>query len=68
MNQMYEDANSVMVPDSTALREVYHVFHYGVPQTVSELFGEVGPLDPNLSLEVIDDDPAINALLAAENL
>lgn len=69
MKQMFfEDANGVMVPESTALREIYHAFHYGVPETVSDLFGDIGPLNPAPCLEAIDDDPTINALLAAQNL
>jgi hypothetical protein len=73
MNQMYEDANGVMVPDSTMLREIHHVFHYGVAETVTELFpdewdGVTGPINEAPCLEPIDNDPTINALLAAEDL
>jgi hypothetical protein len=70
---MYEDANDVMVPDSVVLREVYHTFHFGVAETVAELFsdewdGVTGPINAALDLEPIDNDPTINALLATENL
>lgn len=70
---MYENANGVMVPDSTVLREVYHTLHYGVADTVSDLFGDdwdgvTGPLNEAPCLDPIDNDPAINALLDAENL
>lgn len=73
MKQMYEDANGVMVPDGTLLREAHHVFHYGVADTVSALFGEewdgvTGPINEAPCLEAIDNDPTINALLAAANL
>ncbi len=69
MKQMYEDANGVMVPDSTVLREIHHTFHYGVAETVIEKFADIGSLrDAAPCLEPIDDDPTINALLAAENL
>ena len=69
MKQMYEDANSVMVPDNTALREVHHAFHYGVPETVIEMFADIGSLrDAAPCLEPIDNDPTINALLAARGL
>lgn len=73
MKQMLEDANGVMVPDSTMLREVHHVFHYGAADTVSELFGDewdgvTGPINEAPCLEPIDNDPIINALLTAANL
>lgn len=73
MKQMFEDANGVMVPASTALKEVHHAFHYGSPDSLSELFGdewdgETGPISEAPCLEPIDNDPTINALLAAENL
>ncbi len=73
MKEMFEDANSVMVPDNTALREFQNVIHYGVTDTVSTLFGDEwdGVTDPTNEapcLEPIDNDPAINALLAARNL
>ena len=43
--------------------------HYSVPETTSELIGnDVDPLRPSSCLESIDDDPIIDALLAAENL
>ncbi len=66
--EMYENANGVMVPDSVMLRDVHHAFHYGELVTVSELFGDVGPLTGAPCLEAIDDDPTINALLAAANI
>ena len=71
---MFEDANSgVMVPDSVVLREVHNAFHYGLSETVAELFGdewdgETGPINAAPCLEDIDDDPTINSLLAAQNL
>ena len=65
---MYENANGIMVPDNTVLRELYHAFHYGEPVSASKLFDDSDPLDPAPYLEPIDDDPIINALLAAENL
>ena len=69
MRHMYEDANGVMTPNSTMLREIYHTFHYGVVETVIEGFADIGSLrDAAPCLEPIDDDPTINALLAAENL
>lgn len=68
MKTVHEDANSVMVPGSTALREVCHAFYYDGPATVGEMFGDIGPLNPAPCLEPIDNDPIINALLAAENL
>ena len=64
-----EDANGIMVPGSTMLREIYHVFHYGVIETVIEGFADIGSLrDAAPCLEPIDNDQTINALLAAENL
>ncbi len=73
MKGMYEDANGVMVPASTVLREVHYAFHYGVADTVGELFGEdwdgvTGPINEAPCLEAIDNDPTINALLTAANL
>ncbi len=73
MKEMYEDANGVMVPDSVLLQEVHHVLHYGVADTVGELFGEewdgvTGPINEAPCLEAIDNDPTINALLTAANL
>ena len=73
MRQMFEDANGTMVPDNTALREVHHAFHYGTSDTVSALFGDdwdgvTGPINEAPCLEPIDNDPAINSLLAAANL
>lgn len=68
MKEMYEDTNGVMVPDSTVLRDVYHAFHYGVAETVTELFGDTGPLNEASCLEAIDDDPTIETLLAAYGL
>lgn len=73
MKGMYEDANGVMVPASTLWREVHHAFHYGVTDTVGELFGEdwdgvTGPINEAPCLEAIDNDPTINALLTAANL
>jgi hypothetical protein len=65
---MHEDANGIMIPDSTALQEVHHMFYYHVAETVSELFGDVGPLNIATCLEPIDDDPTINTLLTAANL
>jgi len=63
-----EDANGVMVPNGTALRDVYYALHYNEADTVRELFGDVGPLNEAPCLEAIDDDPTINALLAAADL
>ena len=63
--EMYEDNNGTMVPDSTVLRDLHSAFHHGLAETVTELFGEVGPFEPNPTEETIDDDPSINALLAA---
>lgn len=68
MKEMYEDANGVMVPDSVVLREFHNAFHYMGPLSVTELFGDIGPLNEAPCLEPIDDDPTINALLAAANL
>ena len=73
MKQMFENANGVMVPAGTALQEIYHVFHYGITDTVSELFsdewdGITEPINKAPCLEPIDDDPIINTLLTAENL
>ncbi len=66
---MYEDANGVMIPDSMMLREVYHAFHHGISETVIERFEDIGSLRHAAPcLEPIDNDPAINALLTAENL
>ena len=56
MKIMYEDANGVMVPNTVALREVYHAFHYGPTETVIELFGDTGPLNEAPCLEPIEDD------------
>ena len=67
MNDMYEDINDIMVPDSTLLRETYHACHFGVAETVTEILGEYGPLNAKPCLEAIDNDPTINALLAAAN-
>lgn len=66
---MYEDINDVMHPDSTVLREMHHTFHYGVNETVIEMYGEIGPLDldPHI-MEPIDNDKTIDALLASHNL
>lgn len=68
MDLTFEDANGVMVPGTTALREVYRAFHYDEPMAVNELFGGGGPLDSAPCLEAIDNDPTINSLLEAENL
>lgn len=73
MNQMFEDANGIMVPDSTVLRDVHHTFHYAVSDTVSDLFedgwdGVTGPINEALCLEPIDNDQTINDLLDAANL
>lgn len=73
VKQMVEDANGIMVPDSTMLREVSYAFHYGGADTVSAMFDEnwdgvTGPINEAPCLEPIDNDPAINALLAAANL
>ncbi len=70
---MFENANGIMIPGRTILREVHHTFHYGMGETVTELFGdewdgETGPINEAPCLEAIDNDPAINALLAVENL
>ena len=70
---MYENAEGIMVPNSTALRDVYHTFHYAVSETVHELFGDewdgvTGPINEAPCLEPIDNDPTINALLTACNL
>ena len=70
---MYEDSNSVPVPDMTVLREVAHAFHFGVGETVSDMFGDewdgvTGPINEAPCLEPIDNDPSINALLTAANL
>lgn len=66
---MYEDTNDVMHPDSTVLREVHHTYHYGANETVTEKYGEVGPLDlDSHNMEPIDNDKTIDALLAAHNL
>lgn len=69
----FEDSNGVMVPGSTVLREVHHVFHYGTTETVSELFadewdGVTGPINEALCLEPIDNDPTIEVALAAYGL
>ena len=43
--------------------------HYAMPETTSELIGnDVDPLRPSSCLESMDNDPTIDALLAAENL
>lgn len=73
MREMFENANGVMVPDSTMLREVSRAFHYGGADKVSDLFdddwdGVTGPINEAPCLEPIDNDPAINALLTAANL
>ena len=68
MNEMYEDMNGTMVPDSTMLRDMHHVFHYELSEKVTALFGDVGPFEPNPTEEIIDNDPRINALLVAKNI
>ena len=68
MNDMYEDINGTMVPDSTVLRDMHSAFHHGLAETVIELFGDVGPFEPNPTEETIDDDPTINAMLAASHV
>ena len=73
MKQMFEDANGVMVPGSTVLRDVHHAFHFGMGETVSDLFGDdwdgvTGPINEAPCLDPIDNDPTINALLDAANL
>ena len=67
-NDMYEDINGIMVPDSTVLRDMHSAFHHGLAETVTELFGEVGPFEPNITEETIDNDPAINAMLIASHV
>ena len=67
-NDMYEDLNGTMVPDSTVLRDMHSAFHHGLAETVIELFGDVGPFEPNPVEETIDDDPTINAMLAASHV
>lgn len=68
MNDMYEDINGTMVPDSTVLRDMHTAFRHGLAETVTELFGDVGPFEPNPTEEVIDNDPTINAMLAASHV
>ena len=68
MNDMYEDINGTMVPDSTVLRDMHTAFHHGLAETVIELFGDVGPFETNPTEETIDDDPTINAMLAASHV
>ncbi len=65
---MYEDINGVPVPDSTVLRDLHSAFGANTGETVTDLFGDTGPLNEAPCLEPIDDDPTINALLAARNL
>lgn len=66
---MDEDTNGVMIPDSAVLQKIYHALHSGASETVIERFEDIGSLrDAAPCLEPIDDDPSINALLAAENL
>ena len=67
-DEMYEDINGTMVPDSTVLRELNGAFHHGLAETVIELFGEVGPFEPNIIEETIDNDPTINAMLVASHI
>ncbi len=66
---MVENANGVMVPELTILSTAYRKFHFGRCETVTEQFGEVGPLDPDETTgEPIDGDEIIDALLVACNL
>lgn len=70
---VFDTANGIMVPDRTILREIHRTFHYGPGETVLDLFGhewdsEIEPVIETPCLEPIDNDPTINALLAAENL
>jgi hypothetical protein len=70
---MYENSNGVPVPDMTVLRELRTTFHYAGADTVSALFGDdwdgvTGPINEAPCLEPIDNDPTINALLAARDL
>ena len=64
---MFENMNGVMP------RDLRHVLHHSVTDTVSDLFGDdwdgvTGPVNGAPCLEPIDNDPTINDLLAAENL
>ncbi len=65
---MYEDGNEIPVPDMTVLRNLHSVVSCGTAETVSARFGDVGPLDPSVNEEPIDNDPTINALLTACDL
>lgn len=60
--------DEIMVPGSTALQEIHHTFHYGMAETATDALGDVEPITEAPCLEPIDDDPTINALLAAKNL
>jgi len=68
--EMHEDANGVMVPDSTILYQAQGSFREELNEIISELFGETGPLDPDIgiNMEPIDDDEIIDALLVTSNL
>ena len=72
MQEMYEDLNDTMVPDSTALRDLHAAFHHGLADTVIELFDTLGPvfngIEPNPTEDTIDNDPTINAMLTARNI
>ncbi len=68
-NTMGENTDDIMVPGSTALREVHREFYSGWPETLDESFADFGLLQTvTPDEEPIDDDPSINALLDAENL
>ncbi len=68
MDQMYEDVNGIMVPDTVLSRETYLACHFGTVETVTEILGEYGPTAAKPCLEPIDNDPTIEIVLATYGL
>lgn len=60
--------DEIMIPDSTVLQDIRYIFHYGISETLTDVLGDVEPITEAPCLEPIDNDPTINALLAAANL
>ena len=69
---MVEDGNGVLHPGQEVVRDIHATLRQDrLPwsNTVLNLYDDQGPLDMNLNTgEPIDDDEALDALLAASDL